>query len=136
MSERTNRPRWALFVSAVGILFGLMTLKAGGEVLFVDGEGRAAAGNYVPFVLWFNFLAGFAYVIAGIGIAMWRPWAEPLSMMIAALTIAVFGAFAVHIWFGNAFETRTVGAMSFRSLIWLAIALTIRGRINLRPAPV
>ncbi len=27
---------------------------------------RVAAGNFVPFVVWFNFLAGFVYVAAGV----------------------------------------------------------------------
>ena len=43
-------------LAAVAVAFGLMTLKEGGAVLFVDGAGRQAAGSYVPFVLWFNFL--------------------------------------------------------------------------------
>ncbi len=34
--------------------------------LLFDGEAaRTAAGAYVPLVLWFNFIAGFAYVITG-----------------------------------------------------------------------
>jgi len=40
-------------------------------------DKTAAAGNYVPFVLRFNFVAGFAYVIAGIGMLKQRQWAEP-----------------------------------------------------------
>ena len=26
----------------------------------------------VPFVLWFNFVAGFAYVMAGVGLFLWK----------------------------------------------------------------
>ena len=54
---------WAISLVAVG--FGLLTIKEGGTILFGDEAARSAAGNYVPFVLWFNFAAGFAYVIAG-----------------------------------------------------------------------
>jgi hypothetical protein len=36
--------------------------------LFGTEATRAAAGNAVPFVLWFNFLAGFAYILAGLGL--------------------------------------------------------------------
>ena len=39
------------------------------------GAARQAAGHYVPFVLWFNFLAGFAYIVAGVGLWMRRRWA-------------------------------------------------------------
>lgn len=128
MTDQTHRPRWALVIAVVAGLFGLLTLKSGGEVLFLDGAGRAAAGDYVPFVLWFNFLAGFAYLATAIGITLWRPWAASVSATIAGLTVLVFAAFAVHIWFGGAYETRTVGAMTLRSLVWLGIAFSLRGK--------
>ena len=57
---------WAISLVAVG--FGLLTIKEGGTILFGGDAARASAGNYVPFVLWFNFLAGFAYVVAGAGL--------------------------------------------------------------------
>lgn len=132
MTDHAHRPRWALIIALIAGLFGLLTLKSGGEVLFIDGTGRAAAGKYVPFVLWFNFLAGFAYLATAIGIALWRPWAAPLSAIIASLTLLVFAAFAIHIWSGGAFETRTLGAMSLRSLVWLGIAFTLRGKFDAR----
>ena len=68
--EPNVRPRlpWVRAAGVLGALFGLMTLREGGAVLFFDGAARAAAGNFVPFVLWFNFLAGFAYLAAGIGL--------------------------------------------------------------------
>jgi hypothetical protein len=57
---------WVISMIAMG--FGLLTIKSGGTILFGEDAAREAAGNYVPFVLWFNFLAGFAYVIAGAGL--------------------------------------------------------------------
>jgi len=112
----------AIVVAIVAVSFGLLTLKSGGAVLFVDGPARAAAGNYVPFVLWFNFLAGFAYILAGVGLFLWRNWAIKLSMLIALATVLVFAAFGLHILFGGAYESRTVGAMSLRTAVWLVIA--------------
>ncbi|MBL4614068.1 MAG: hypothetical protein JKY27_04245 [Magnetovibrio sp.] len=132
MTDQALRPRWALVIAIVAGLFGLLTIKSGGEVLFFDGAGRAAAGDFVPFVLWFNFLAGFAYLATAIGLALWRPWAAPLSFTIAGLTVLVFAAFAIHIWSGQAFETRTISAMSLRSLVWLSIAFTLRGKFDHR----
>ena len=82
-----------------------------------------AAGNYVPFVLWFNFVAGFAYVIAGIGLWLQQGWALRLAIVIAATTALVFAAFAVHVFLGGAYEERTVIAMSLRTLVWVAIAV-------------
>ena len=119
-----SRPNllWIRIAGVIGALFGLMTLREGGAVLFVDGAARVAAGNYVPFVLWFNFLAGFAYVVAGIGLVFGRPWAGRIALIIAAATLIVFVVFGVHIVSGGAFEMRTVVAMTLRSVIWCSIA--------------
>ena len=58
-SPAVKRSRWidALAISAV--IFGLLTIISGGRTLF-DAEAQQRAGNYVAFVLWFNFVAGFA----------------------------------------------------------------------------
>ena len=112
----SNIITWVM--GAVAILFGIMTIKSGGQVLFGDEAALAAAGNYVPFVLWFNFTAGFVYLIAGVGIALRKPWAVGLSLLIAASTLLVFAAFGVHIFTDGAYEERTLGAMVLRSTVW------------------
>ena len=117
-----DRPRWLTPVSVFAILFGLLTIKEGGAVLFIDGAARKAAGNYVPFVLWFNFSAGFFYIAAGIGLWRMRRWSARLAALIAALTLLVFTVFGVHAFRGGAYELRTVMAMPLRSLVWLAIS--------------
>jgi len=109
-------------LGVVAVLFGLLTLKSGGMVLFVDGPDRAAAGNYVPFVLWFNFIAGFFYIGAGVGLWKQYRWAATLSLIIAVATLSVFMAFGYHISQGGAFEPRTMGAMILRSSVWVVIA--------------
>ena len=111
---------WA--ISLVAVIFGLLTIKEGGAVLFGDEAARAAAGNYVPFVLWFNFVAGFAYVVAGAGLWLQQRWAVWLAVAIAAATALTFAAFGVHVYSGEAYEQRTVIAMSLRTLIWVLIA--------------
>lgn len=111
-------------VAGAGALaFGLLTIVAGGRALFGDEAAREAVGNAVPFVLRFNFIAGFAYVIAGIGLLLLSRWAAWLSAAIAAATILVFAAFGVHALAGGAYEPRTVAAMALRSLLWVMIAL-------------
>ncbi len=123
-------------MSLVAIVFGLVTIKAGGMVLFTQGEAHQAAGNYVPFVLWFNFLTGFAYITVGIGLWLQRSWAALFSLVIAILILLVFIALGVHIYAGGAYEMRTIGAMSMRSIIWMGIALItfIIGRHHSRSA--
>lgn len=110
-------------VGAAAVLFGGLTVLSGGQALFGSPEARAAVGDVVPFVLWFNFAAGFVYVIAGIGLVMRRPWAVRLSAIIAFATLAVFAAFGVHVLQGGAYEIRTVGAMALRSVFWIAVAV-------------
>ena len=127
-----RRGPWIRVISMLAVVFGLMTLKEGGAVLFGSGEARTAAGNYVPFVLWFNFVAGFAYVVAGVGIWLQRRWAAGLALVIAAATALVFAAFGVHVLAGGDYELRTVVAMSLRTLVWAAIALIARRRLLLR----
>ena len=111
---------WAISLVALG--FGLLTIKEGGTFLFGGEAARIAAGNFVPFVLWFNFLAGFAYVIAGAGLWLRRRWAVWLAATIAAATATVFVGFGAHIYAGGAYEMRTMIAMSMRTLVWVTIA--------------
>lgn len=131
---RSLRPRlvWVRVVGVIGALFGLITIREGAAVLFIDGAARVAAGDYVPFVLWFNFLAGFAYVVAGVGLVFGRPWAVRVALVVAAATLGVFAAFGAHVVGGGAYEIRTVIAMMFRSIVWCSIT-AISWRILLHP---
>jgi hypothetical protein len=111
---------WVISLVAIG--FGVLTIRQGGMTLRGDEAAVAAAGNYVPFVLWFNFVAGFAYVIAGAGLWMQQRWAVWLAIAIAAATALTFAAFGAHVVSGGAYEQRTVIAMSLRTLVWAVIA--------------
>ena len=122
-------------ISLIAIGFGLLTLKEGGTILFGDAAARTAAGHYVPFVLWFNFLAGFAYVVAGVGLWLRQHWAVWLAAAIALATAITFAAFGMHVASGGAYELRTVIAMSMRMLVWAAIAaFSWRGLTRIKPA--
>lgn len=123
MAPRADGKFWLWSASIVAVLFGLLTIQEGGSVLFWSEAARRAAGQYVPFVVWFNFLAGFAYVAAGSGLWFRRRWAAGLAFMVAAATLAVFVAFGVHVASGGGYELRTVIAMSLRSAVWIAIGV-------------
>lgn len=91
---RTGTARTRMRIAAgVAIIFGILTIFAGGRALFGGPEARAAVGNAVPFVLWFNTFAGFAYVAAGLGLLARRRWAAWLAAAIALATLGVFAAF-------------------------------------------
>lgn len=112
----------AWLIALVAVVFGIMTLKGGGTVLFGDEAARIAAGNYVPWLLWFNFISGFVYIAAGIGLWLQQRWAHRLSIgLVAAIAIA-YALFGLHIYSGGAYEQRTLIAMSARLVVWLAIA--------------
>ena len=114
---------WIRAVALVAVAFGLLTIKEGGTVLFGGEAAREAAGRYVPFVLWFNFTAGFAYVLAGVGLWLRERWAAWLAIAIAAATALVFIAFGIYIQSDGAHETRTVIAMTVRTAVWAVIAV-------------
>lgn len=118
-----NANRTVKWMAIAAVAFGAMTIVSGGRALFGSLESRAAVGNAVPFVLWFNFLAGFIYILAGTGFLAHRRWAVSASLFLAVSTILIFAAFGMHIIGGGAFEMRTVIAMTIRSLFWIAVAI-------------
>lgn len=112
-----------LTISIVALAFGVLTVKEGGTVLFGDEPARLAAGRFVPFVLWFNFIAGFVYVITGIGLWLRERWAAWLAIAIVSATGVTFVAFGIHVLLGGAYEKRTVIAMTLRTLVWAVISV-------------
>ena len=127
-----HQPFWIGAAALFAVLFGLLTIISGGSVLF-NAQVRQAAGNIVGFVLWFNFLAGFAYVIAGIGLWQHRRWTTWLSFAIAGATLFVFAAFGGYILSGGNYEMRTVAALGLRSVVWLVIAAIAYQNFNRKP---
>ena len=121
-----NKARIRRIAGGVAIVFGLMTVASGGSTLL----GGLEMGAVVPFVLWFNTVAGVAYVAAGLGLWRGRRWAFPLSFAIFAATLIVFAGFGLHVAQGGAFEMRTVFAMALRSAVWGVISLVARRTLS------
>ena len=109
-------------LAVVAIIFGALTVFSGGRALFGDAQARASVGNAVGFVLWFNFLAGFTYVVTGIGLWAGHRWAGRAARLLAVVTALVAVAFGVHVMGGGAYEMRTVGALALRLLFWVVVA--------------
>ncbi len=122
-SVQSKRSMATWIATAIAVVFGLLTIKSGGSVLFIGGEYRQQAGNYVPFVLWFNFLAGFLYLVAGIGIWKRQTWAAWLAVMIFTASVLVLVLLGLHIGSGGSYEMRTLIAMTVRCSVWAVIAL-------------
>ena len=127
---KSDRSLVIWIIAAVAVAFGLLSIKSGGSILFLDDSYREAAGNYVPFVLCFNFIAGFVYIVTGVGLWMQKIWAVWLSVFIVVATLIVFAILGMHILQGGSYEVRTIGVMSFRTVIWTLIALFARRNVS------
>ncbi len=128
MNETTpKRPMMITVLAVIAVAFGALTLFSGGQNLFSEAV-IAEAGNTIPFVLWFNFLAGFAYIFAGYLLWKWKICGVRLSAVIAGATLLVFLAMGIYvIQFDGLYNAKTVGAMVIRSSVWLVIAVLARG---------
>ena len=124
-----NRSIGIWIITVIAVMFGLITIKSGGSVLFIDGSARQAAGYYVPFVVWFNFLAGFVYIATGAGLWLQKQWAVRLSVLIVIATFIVYAILGLYILGGGLYEIRTIFAMGFRTIIWAFIAIFAYHRI-------
>jgi hypothetical protein len=106
----------------LAIAFGLLTIMSGGTALF----GAVDMGAVVPFVLWFNFLAGFAYVAGGILLWKGSRWSFLVALAILLATVMTFAAFGWSAASGTPFEMRTVVAMTLRTGFWAAVCFVAR----------
>jgi len=118
------------WLAMAAIAFGALTLFSGGRALFGSPQARAAVGHAVPFVLWFNFSAGFVYILAGAGLLRRRLWAVYASVFLASITALVAAAFGVYVLNGGEFEMRTVGALALRLLFWIAVAVAAMSAVK------
>lgn len=129
MATLTNtaapRALWVKAMAMIGGAFGVLTVVSATTVLFGPARFGQAAGAFIPFVVWFNLWAGFAYIAAAIGIWRGRGWAFGLALVIAGATAAVAALFALSIAQGAAYEMRTVGALLFRVVLWAAVAVAL-----------
>jgi hypothetical protein len=122
VSLRKRRGVPLTIAAAVGVVFGLLSIYAAGMVLFGPQAAQQGAGAHPGFVVWFNFLSGFAYVLAGHAVWNMRPWGAWLALFILASIAAVALGFGIHAASGGAYEIRTVAALGLRFVVWLVIA--------------
>lgn len=105
-------------MAVIAIAFGLLTIFAGGRVLF----GGVDPG-YVVFrpLLAFNTVMGVVYAIAGV--ALWRDRHRSVRAagMIVALNLAALGTIVVLYSSGGGVAVDSLRAMTFRSAVWLAL---------------
>jgi hypothetical protein len=117
------RSRILVAMALAALVFGIATIASGASVLFGSAQARQAAGHVVPFVLWFNFLSGLAYVAAAVGLWRGQRWGLWLAGALALSLAGVFALFLLHVAAGGLYETRTPYALVLRLSVWCLITL-------------
>lgn len=115
-------------------IFGLLTLRSGGSVIWFE-EARIAAGDILMEIVWFNFLAGFLYVVGAWGLWKGHPWVLRFSLVLFIAYLVMFSYLLVHVSQGGPYETRTLIAMTFRTLLW-GVTLTFLGVLQKKQVAV
>jgi len=109
--------------SVIAVVFGTMTVISGSVVLFPNDVIQKSAGNYVEFVVWFNLLSGFMYIITGFGLWKCKKWSVMISVIITLAIVIISLVFSIYVVQGAIYELRTFYALTFRMLLWLAISV-------------
>lgn len=103
--------------------FGLLTLFLTTSVIFDLFGIRAKEGNYVLFVVWANFVSSILYLFAAYGFIKIKKWTVSLLGISTIILTAAFIGLNIHISSGGLYETKTVGAMIFRTSLTLVFAV-------------
>jgi hypothetical protein len=117
-SGRLRRHPLQAVLAAAGALFGVATIAAGGRTL--TGLGDPGYAIFMPLLV-FNTVMGFGYVAAGV--AIWRDVRGGFiaAATIVALNVAALVAVAWAYQAGADVASQSLGAMGFRTAVWLGI---------------
>lgn len=103
--------------------FGLLTFFLSTSIIFDLFGIRAKEGNYVLFVVWTNFICSLLYLFATYGFIKAKKWTFLLLGLATIVLIITFIIFKIYIYSGGIYETKTVGALIFRTIITLVFAV-------------
>ena len=104
-----------LKITAIALLlFALLTLFLSSSVIFNLFGIRAKEGNYVPLVVWANFISSILYLAAAYGLFKMKKWSVWLLVISVVILVAAFIGLKLHISEGGLYEVKTLNAMIFR----------------------
>lgn len=109
--------------ATVLLLFALLTLFLSSSVIFDLFGIREKEGNYVPLVVWANFISSILYLAAAYGLLKLKKWAVWLLVIAAVILVAAFIGLKIRISEGGLYEAKTVNAMIFRIGLTTLLAL-------------
>ena len=110
-------------IAAIVVVFGLLTLFLSGSVIFDLFGIREKEGNYVPLVVWSNFISSILYLVAAYGLFKMKKWSVWLLVVSVFILVAAFIGLKMHINDGGLYEAKTVNAMLFRIGLTVIIAV-------------
>ena len=111
----------------VAVTLGLLTITEGGSVLL----GLSTKPyTILPWLVWYNVVAGFLSVLAGRGLWLKRTWADKLADTIVTLHGLVLLILIVLFALKEAVATISIMAMLVRTVAWVGIILLTRWRIR------
>lgn len=126
---RKNRA-FRYFITVLLIIFALITLFMSSSVIFDWFGIREMEGDYVPFIVWTNFIASILYLIGAFGLLKTKEWTVWLLTATAGLLfVALIGLF-IHIYFGGLYKKKIIGAMVFRIAVTIGFAVYARYTIR------
>jgi len=128
--QMKNRKIINAIITIVLAAFALLTLFLSSAVLFDLFGIRAKEGNYVPFIVWTNFVCGILYIITVYGFVKRTKWTFWLLAAALGILILAFIGLQFHINNGGIYEVKTVKAMIFRMLVTLVFSLVAFFNIN------
>ncbi|MGB3342996.1 MAG: hypothetical protein WBA61_03710 [Aequorivita sp.] len=110
-------------IAIVLIAFASATLFMSSSVIFDWFGIREREGDYVPFIVWTNFIAGLLYLVAAYGLLKAEKWAFWILIGTTLFLAIALVVLALYINSGGAFELKNVGAMGFRIALTIAFSV-------------
>ena len=110
-------------VAIVLIAFASVTVFMSSSVIFDWFGIREKEGDYVPFIVWTNFIAGFLYLISAYGFLKAKKWTFWVLIGTAIFLVTALIILGLYIDAGGIFELKTVGAMGFRITLTFVFSL-------------
>lgn len=109
-------------VAIILTAFGLLTLFLSSSIIFDLFGVREKEGNYVLFVVWANFFCSWLYLLSAYGFVYRKKWTTKLLFTASLLLVTTLIGFVLYIKAGGLHETKTIGALIFRSSITLVFS--------------
>lgn len=125
-----NRKTLRYILAALVAIFGLITLFLSSAIILDLFNIREQEGNYVLLVVWANWFCSLLYLPAVYGFIKRKHWTLPLLLASTGVLLFAFIGLLIHINSGGLYETKTIGALIFRTVVTLIFALMAWITIN------